>query len=328
MIRWVCAADPRQHLSGGVRKIGDLHEIIAARGFSSELWFRNAPADWRSDDLAIVPEVFGDGLRDIVPAHVPVVSFAQNGYLIEVACNRTAPHPYVSTPNLVAVMTESDNTSELVRIRCPDLKVPIARTHSSGNGRMGQTAGFSYGPWPREKRVIYFDYKHEAVNGQVFDNLLLPDGWQAMSLTGRSDAEIMSLMATSAIFAATNVVEGMCAPTSEAMISGCAIVTWPGGPSQYGFSWMPSPPWAPNPPHNTTVGGPMEYLAGRAKIVIQDDITGLRRAIEAVARHIDNDPAPWAKATARYSEWFQTEYSRQGEIDEICGLMEGWHGRR
>ena len=328
MIYWLCAADPHTHLSGGVRKLGDLNVILQDNGFSSELLFPGAAVEWYADDLVVVPEVFGTRLRTEIPTGVPRVSFVQNGYLLEVACNPAEPHPFVSTPDLVAVMTESDNTTDLVKARCPDLKVPIIRTHSSGNGRLGKNAGFSYGPWPREPRVIYFGYKHEAVNKQVFESLSLPDGWWAETLTGKSDEQIAHLMRTSAIFAAANVVEGMCAPTSEAIISGCVVVTWPGGPSQYGFEWMPSPPWAPDCSPNTTIGGPMEYLAEHGVIVPQDDIDGLRRSVEFTARGIETDPDRWAKKTAVSSKWFQKTYSRKREVDEICELMEGWHGRR
>lgn len=301
MIFYLCPGSP-QTISGGTRKLFDHVAILCAHGYDARIVYTHEIGAVERPDLIVVPEVYGDGIRDYVPAGWPRVIFVQNGYLIDAAdgCCYIADqenHPYMTTPELVAVMTESEHTTSIVREKFPAIPVPIIRTHSSGNGRKGEHAGFHYGPWPRERRVVYFDYKHAHVNGAVFDDLDLPPGWEAMSMTGQTDEQIAEHMRTAAIFAAANTHEGMCAPTSEAMISGAVNVCWTGG-------------------------GPDEYLQGRAVVAFQDDIADLREQIVMTAYRIDAYPEAWARLTRGWSDWFQATYSREAEVEEIVGIME------
>jgi|GEM_PF-3410844 hypothetical protein len=305
MIGWITTYAPGGTVSGGTRKIWDLNAILEDHGFQSVLidadqlrgGIPGIPRD--EHNLIVVPEVFDAEMERIVPFPLRKVAFVQNGYLL----NQSLPvHPYEYAVDLVAVLTESEHTTELLRRRCPRLAAPIIRTHSSGNGREGRDAGFSYGPWPRRRRVLYFEYKNgpNSWTGpdlleSLFGNLDLPPGWELMCLTGRTDAEIAELMRTSAIFAAPNRKEGMCASTSEAMISGCVIVGWTGG-------------------------GAAEYLRGRAVLAQQDDVEQLRRAVAATAMCVDHSPEEFADMTHRFSDWFQCAYSREAEIAEICAI--------
>lgn len=293
----------RETISGGTRKLFDHAAILAAHGFDARLIYTHdvAHTEFTERDVVVVPEVYGDGIRDFVPAGVKRIVFVQNSYLIDAADGTVLVHdpdrhPYMTTPELLAIFTESAHTTERLRDRFPDLPVPLIRTHSSGNGRRGEDAGFRYGSWPRERRVVYFGYKHEVVNAALFAELDLPDGWTIESMSGLADAEITERLRTSAIFAAANTIEGMCAPTSEAMISGAVIVCWTGG-------------------------GPDEYLLGRAVIAHQDDLPDLRDALAKTARDIDGWPDYWAHRTRQWSDWFQATYSRQGEIAEIVDIF-------
>lgn len=299
MIAYLSPGQP-DTISGGTRKLYDHVAILCAHGYDARIVYTHEIG--AVPDLIVVPEVYGDGIRDFVPAGWPRVIFVQNGYLIDAAdgVNYIADperHPYMTTPELVAVLTESEHTTDLVRAKFPDLPVPIIRTHSSGNGRNGGHAGFRYGSWPRARRVVYFDYKHAHVNGAIFDDLDLPPGWDTMSMTGCSDEQIAEHMRTASIFAAANTHEGMCAPTSEAMISGAVNVCWTGG-------------------------GPDEYLLGRAVIAEQDNVSALREAIVDTAYRIDLHPEHWSLLTRAWSDWFQATYSRDREVSEIVGIME------
>ena len=124
-------------------------------------------------------------------------------------------------------------------------------------------------------------------------------------MSGMSDEEVQRQMREAAIFAAPNRNEGMSAPCSEAIISGCVIVGWPGGPVG-----------------QSTVGGVMEYLLGRSVIAKQDDIDDLRAQIINTAENIDADPLRWGNLSKEWSTWFTTNYSRQAEKDEICDIFE------
>lgn len=291
-------------ISGGTRKLYDHVAILQAHGFDAAIVHTHeiGAHAYNDSDLMVIPEVYGDGIRDFVPATVKRrIVFVQNGYLIDAAdgtqyVKDQANHPYMTTPQLVAVFTESDHTTGIVRSRFPDLPVPIIRTHSSGNGRHGNHAGFHYGEGEREKLVCFFDYKHAQDNQALFGRLALPRGWSTQCMTGMSDDQIAQTMRRAAIFAATNRFEGMCAPTSEAMISGAVIVCWTGG-------------------------GPDEYLTGRAVIARQDDIDDLKASIEATAHAFDDDPDVFAVHTKAWSDWFQETYSREREVNEIVGIF-------
>lgn len=323
MIYWLSPVPPEQSNSGGTRKLGDLSCLLQGAGIDScvaglrDLGY----IKWQAGDVVVVPEIFGHGLDTLIPRGVKRVSFVQNGYLIDLGIDLARPHPFLDTPDLLAVMVESQHSADLVRLRVPDLKVPIIPTHSSGNGRMGCDAEFRYGAWPREKRVAFFGYKHAGQNAAIFDNLPLPDGWATVQLTG-TDAEVATGLRSAAIFAAPNSIEGLCAPTQEAMISGCVVVAWPGGPSL--FAHHPTPDWSyAVAAADKWAGGPMEYLRGRAVMVPQDDVEGFRAALIRTAAHIDRDPEPWATKTLKWSRWHCKTYSRQREKDEVVEIMAG-----
>lgn len=309
MIWYLCPGHP-DTLSGGTRKLYDHVAILQSRGIAAELIYTHQvgaiPFD-QAHDLIVVPEVYGDGLRDFIPRGWRRISFVQNSYLLDQADGTRYVadpdrHPLVTTPELVAIFTESDHTTRRIAERFGDqLTVPLIRTRSSGNGRRGETAGFTYGPWPRERRVVFFQYKHEQINREVFDGLILPEGWDIRCMTGLTDEQIAAEYRTAAIFVAANTNEGMCAPTSEAIISGCVIVCWTGG-------------------------GPDEYLVDnggpRAVIAPQDDVPALRDAIVDTCVDIDVHPGRWANRTRDWSDWFQANYSREQEIDEIVTIFE------
>ncbi len=305
-VYYLCPGSP-ETISGGTRKLYDHVAILQAHGFDAKIVYNNElhAQPLTPNDVVVVPEVYGDGLRDFVPQQVKKIAFVQNGYLIDkFGISDRIRHPFLTTFGLLAIFTESEHTEALIGKRFSKLPVPLIRTHSSGNGRNGQPGPFRYGPWPRTKEVVYFDYKHEFENAGVLVGLQLPDGWAVTSMTGMTDEQIAEKYRTAAIFAACNTKEGMCAPTSEAIISGAVIVCWPGGPK-----------------HQSTVGGPMEYLTGRAVVVDQDNIDALREAIVDTARAIDADPELWAKRTREWSDWFQETYSREGEIQELCRIF-------
>lgn len=324
MIYFLSPVPPSESTSGGTRKLGDLSCILSEHGFSSRVVLTQdlAGIDWADNDLVVVPEIYGHGLDTLIPRGVPRVSFIQNAYLLDsFGMDADRPHPYLDTPDLIAIFVESEHSAALLRLRFPTLQLPVIHLHSSGNGRMGRDAGFTYGAWPRRPAVMFFGYKHSAQNAAIFEDVRLPLGWSVEQLGG-TDAQVAESLRTGAIFCAPNAIEGLCAPTQEAMLSGCAIVAWPGGPSH--FAHHPCPTWA----WQQQGGGPMEYLEGRAVIVAQDDVNALRDALDSTARSIEADWQPWATNTAIWAEWHQRTYSRAQEIAEICAVMDELHGRR
>lgn len=308
VIRYLSPGTP-EGISGGTRKLYDHAAILADNGIDAEIVSHSNHIAWQRGDIAIVPEVYGDGIKFLVPAGISRVGFCQNGYLVDRwGCHDPQTHhPYADgeCPDLLGVMTESEHTDKILRARFPDLR--LFRTHSSGNGRFGKPGPFRYGEWPRERKVMFFRYKHDHYLDPLFSNLLLPDGWSFDCLTGRSDEEIAESLRTGAIFVAPNFEEGMCAPTSEAMISGALIVAWPGGGDEANGQIIG--------------GGTDEYLPGRALIAPQGDTLALRVEIQNAAMRIEHEPDDVAADTRSWSDWFQATYSRQGEIDEVCELM-------
>lgn len=334
MIWWLCPVPPATAPSGGTRKLGDLCMILRQEGFESEMISNEqclsmaGRGEFKPTDLVVVPDIYGHFIDTWIPRGIPRISFVQNGYLIDqwgIVPNRA--HPFVDTPDLKAVMVESQHTIDLIHLRLGDLPVPIIRTHSSGNGRMGELGPFRYGEWPRRKVIMYFGYKHEGQNEAIFGGLVLPAGWELQQLSG-TDEDIAEALRTGAIFAAPNTVEGLCAPTQESLISGCVTICWPGGPSR--FANFDPQPWiwqiAPEPSQNDSIGGPMEYLGPpgdeqRAVIVTQDDVDLFRDELVRIAVSIDEDPGYWGIQTRAWSAWHCENYSREKERAEICDIM-------
>lgn len=287
--------------------------ILQANGFDARTaWLSQPSVNLNVKDLVVIPEVIGDGLNHLIPHPVRRVGFVQNVHLIDRwGCHDPINHhPYMVTEDLVAIFTESEFTTNVMRERFPDLPCPLIRTHSSGNGRNGNLGPFRYGRWPREKWIMHFDYKFADNHAKVFQDIELPEGWGFKRLAGLSDEQIAETLRRGAIFVAANVEEGMCAPTSESIISGAVIVCWPGGPTG-----------------QKTTGGPCEYVVGRSVLAVQDDIEDLREKIVATALSIEQEGEWWAARTREWSDWFQSTYSRQGEVEEICSIMDELHGR-
>lgn len=286
-------------ISGGTRKLWDHVEILKASGRPASVLYNEDARKIGAEGLVVVPEVYGWGIDFNFHSAIPRVAFVQNPYLIDWGVPDPTHHPYDHCPYLVAILTESDHSTDIINKRFPDLEIPVIRTHSSGNGRMGKRGPFSWGGWPRKHVVMYFEYKHKEVLDAIFSDLHLPEGWELECLTGRTDEEIAKALRTGAIFLAPNQQEGMCAPTSEAMISGAMICGWYGG-------------------------GTEEYLGdGRAWIARQDDIYDLRHTLELLAETIDRSPWEWAAhETEKHSTWFQRTYSRKRECEELCEIMD------
>jgi glycosyltransferase involved in cell wall biosynthesis len=291
-------------ISGGTRKLYDHVAILQNNNFDAMIKYcPDSRVGWHSRDLVVVPEVFGEEILKFPPG-VPRLGFCQNGYLVDRwGIPDKSHHPYEHCKDVVGVMVESQHTRDILRSKYQNC-CPIILTHSSGNGRNGQPGPFSFGPWPRQKKICYFQYKHEEVNRQIFTDLLLPEGWETLCMTGMSDEQIAETYRTCAIFAAPNFEEGLCAPTQEAMISGTYIVGWYGG-------------------------GTFEYLKDRAFMVEQGNVTNLRHALAATARAIDLYGGKiFAELCEHRSKWIQKEYSREKEIAELCAIMTKYHGTK
>lgn len=302
MIYYMSPGTP-ETLSGGTRKLYDHVAILQENGFDAMIIPTGYDrSGFHGGDLVVVPEVYGQEILKFKPG-VPRVGFCQNGYLVDRwGIPDKANHPYETCQDVIGVMVDSEHTAEIIRTRYPKTK-EIILTHSSGNGRTGKLGPFWFAPWPRPKRIVYFQYKHEHLNPQIFNELPLPQGWWIECMTGKSDCEIAELYRQSSIFVAANFEEGLCAPTQEAMISGTYIVGWYGG-------------------------GTEEYLKGRSTMVEQDNIALLREAIVHTAWAIEDHWELYSTRCADWSRWHQRYYSRQREIEEICEIMERLHGRR
>jgi len=291
--------DLTRNLSGGTRKLWDHVAILNAHGRPARV-IQNIDVNngvLADASLVVIPEVYGWAMDNPVFGATPRVCFVQNAYLVSRwGIDDPAYHPFDFCEHLIAILTESaHSTDKILREYTPP--VPVIRTHSSGNGRLGATGPFSFGPWPRQRWVMHFSYKVGHLNGLVYPGLDLPPGWKVVNLSGRTDEGIAAAMRTGAMFCAPNQEEGMCAPTSEAMISGCFICAWTGG-------------------------GTEEYLPGRAAVAKQDDVDNLRRAIVDNAWGIEKAPGLYARSCEEASQWFQRTYSRKAEIEEICTIMD------
>lgn len=285
-----------QSVSGGVRKLHDHVALLQEAGYSALSLHHSQLAGFpfQPSDLVVFPEIYGDTMRTGVPAGIQRLSFCQNGHLLEVGVDDLRRHPYLHTPELRAILVSDHHSDMVVRAMVPP--APVFRLHLCGNGRDGHDGPFTWGAWPRQKRLAYFQHKHVETNLELVDGLELPPGWTAAAVNG-SDAEVARQLQTASVFFCAAQREGCCGPLMEAMLTGPLIACWTGGE------------------------GPREYLQGRAWIAPQDDVAKLRWGIQMAVEMAENRPALAAAISETGAGWFGRTYSREREISELLAAI-------
>lgn len=300
--------------SGGVRNmyrhVDALNELgmdaavmHTRRGFRCD-WFPHrtrvtsaAEVTIHADDILVVPECFAPGL-DRLPADPRKVIFNQGAYhtFDYIPYATTAPGaPYAGVPNLVALLTVSEDSRALLRHTFPATPVHTARV-------VVDRAVFHPADPPGGRRIAYLTSRRPGEREQLLHTLRargVLTGWELVAIHGRTEAQTAELMRGSALFLSFSEREGFGLPPAEAMASGCYVVGYPGQGGKEFFD--------------------PEYCAP----VPDSDILAFATAVEEVIGVYDEDRELLVKAGRLASERVLARYSPDALRDDLRTCYRG-----
>jgi len=298
--------------AGGIRKQYRAVDVLNDAGLSAAVvhkrsgfactWFEHrtrvvaaADAPVGERDVIAVPEIYGRSILDL-PAGVRQVIFNQGAYLALdtlVADGSAAAAPYVTNPDLAAVVVVSDDSAEIVRYMFPD--APVHRIHHGIDPAVHHPPAAA----PR-RRIAYMTRRRSDEAGQVLSLLELRGalaGWEVVAIHGKTELEVAELLRSSQVFLSFSQLEGFGLPPLEALACGCLVVGFHG----FGGRELFQPPFA---------------------VPVEDgDVVGFARAVEDVIRRIDSDPAAMAAAAAAGAGFATERYSRATERQDLLDVF-------
>jgi hypothetical protein len=303
--------------SGGLRKQYRAVDLLNAAGLSAAVvherpgfsctWFEHSTRVVCAADVALgerdviaIPEVYGSAILDL-PRGVRQVIFNQGAYLALdsiVQGGAPAAAPYVDNPDLAAVVVVSDDSADVMRYAFPGL--PIRRI------RHGVDPALHHPDFDRsDRRIAYMTRRRAGDAAQVLRLLELRgalEGWDVVAIEGRTEDEVAEILRSSQIFLSFSEREGFGLPPLEALACGCAVVGYTG------------------------FGGRELFQAPFAIAVEDADTVAYARAVEAVIRRADTDPAGLLAARrdgARFAvERYSPAAERQSLIDAFRPLLQ------
>lgn len=226
---------------GGVRVAYRHVDLLNAMGWSASVlhtsdfrarWFDNstrvtssATARLSSMDVLVVPEWYGPGLAGIDP-RLRVLVFNQGAYItfdrLDLATAGPGA-PYAGLPNLLGIMTVSQDSAELLRLAFPSLRVDIARP-------VIDSGVFYRGDGPREVGLAYTPSRRPQELHLIL-HLLRAAGvdWPLVPIRDMSEVEVARTLRRVPLFLSLSERDGFGLPPAEAMASGAYVVGYDGG---------------------------------------------------------------------------------------------------
>jgi Glycosyl transferases group 1 len=285
--------------SGGVRSIyrqvdqlrllGIRAAVVHARSGWRAAWFPNdTPVRYPGDvrlgprDVLVVPECYGPGLHRL-PTVPRLVVFNQGAYhtFDRVPWESTGPGaPYAGLPNLVALLTVSHDSAELLRYAFPRIPVHVTRNVVDGDV-------FHPGPGRPARRIGFLTHRRAQEREQLLHLLRAHgglDGWRLTPLVGHTEQQTAAGMRDCAVFLSFSDREGFGLPPAEAMASGCHVVGYPG------------------------MGGRDYFDPAFCSPVPDGDLLAFARAVAQACAGHDADPEAFGKAGRSASEHVLARY--------------------
>lgn len=242
-------------------------------------------------DVLVLPEVMPD-----VPeaeAGVPKVVFNQNAYLT------FAPYPLdvdprelvYARPEVAGAIVVSEDNRAYLEALFPELRV--RRVHYGIDPQL-----FAFEP-EKKRQLAYMPRKNARDLQQVLLRLRLSgrlDGWDAVEIADRTEAETAALLRESAVFLSFGHPEGFGLPAAEAMAAGCVVVGY------HGF-------------------GGREFLTEEHGFPIPvGDVVAFAEAVGRVLDELDRDPEPLSRLAERAARFIREQYSPEREERELVAI--------
>jgi glycosyltransferase involved in cell wall biosynthesis len=296
-IYYLCPSPPSP--SGGVRNIYRHVDILSRLGFSATVvheghyvspWFDSGASKLSArevtlheNDIVVVSDYYGPGLHKLAEGPRYVI-FNQGAHYafnhIDFATTRPGA-PYVDVPNLVGLMTVSEDSAGILRFAYPDLRVEIARVVVDADV-------FFPGTWPRPRRLVFLTHRRPDERDQLL-HLIRAAGvlgdWSLLPIEGQTESRTAELLRTSPIFLSFSARDGFGLPPAEAMASGCFVVGYPG------------------------MGGREFFDVSYCLPIPDGDLLAYGRAIAQTCATYSADPEPFKTAGCRASEAIHSRYS-------------------
>jgi len=245
-------------------------------------------------DVLVVPEVYGPSILEL-PRGVRQVIFNQNAYLTldSLIAAPAAAAPYQENPDLAAVMVVSDDSAAVLEHAFPG--IPIQRIRLSVDPVI-----FHPPAEPAPRRIAYMPRRRANEASQVLRLLELRgvlDTWEVVAIDGCSDVEVADLLRSSRIFLSFSEREGLGLPPIEALACGCLVVGFHGFAGREYFR----PPFA--------------------EAVEDGDVLAFARAVERLARRIDEDPVGTAALGDAGARFALDRYSPAREQSDLVDVF-------
>jgi glycosyltransferase involved in cell wall biosynthesis len=297
--------------SGGVRNIYRHVDTLQAAGIDAAVvhartgfrctWFANDTrvlnaSDVRlgGDDILVVPECYGPGLHAL-PDGPRVVIFNQGAYhtFDLIAPDASTPGaPYAGARGVIALLTVSTDSAELLRYTFPDRPVRVARI-------VVDPEVFRPANAVARRRIAYMTHRRREEREQLHHILRTRRqlaGWQMTPIVGRTERETAELMRHSAVFLSFSQRDGFGLPPAEAMASGCYVVGYHGQ------------------------GGREYFDPAYCSPVSDGDLVGFARAVERACGAYDADPEVFGKLGRAASDAVRATYSPAGLRDDLLAF--------
>lgn len=291
--------------SGGVRVMYRHVDLLNGAGIRAAVlhrrdnfrctWFENRTRVAGSDavavgpdDLVVVSELAADSLQRLAPGSRFVV-FNQNPHLTWQRASEDAVQSYMSSPDLMAIVTVSSHSAEMLQYAAPSANV--VRVHNSIDPRLF---------FPEDARpgrtMCYMPRGSSDEARQVLGILrgrgVLQD-WDVKPLHGLPEQEVAKRLRGTTIFLSLAYHEGFGLPAAEAMACGAYVVGFHGFAGREYFR--------PDFTHPVEPG----------------DVLRLARTVEEVVERETVEPG-WCQSRGREAARFIAEsYSPQQERDEV-----------
>lgn len=266
-------------------------------------WFANttrtaAARDLRigERDVLVIPEFYAAGLGEL-PDLPKKIIFNQGAYItfdFIPFTGTSAGAPYAGVPNLVALLTVSEDSEAVLAHAFPWIAVHRARPVVDGSvffpddQERRQRIGFTVSRRPDEREQLLHILRARGVL----------DGWELVPIAGRSEASTAETLRSCPFFLSFSDREGFGLPPAEAMASGCYVI---------GF---------------TGLGGREYFDPECCSPVPENDVLAYARAVESAIGSFVADPATILKKGALASERVLSRYTSAALRDDLLAAYE------
>jgi hypothetical protein len=292
--------------SGGIRVMYRHVDLLNDAGIRAAIlhrrakfrctWFENRTRVTSSDsvaigpaDLVVVSELAVASLSSLASGSRFVI-FNQNPHLTWQRTSAQMVRAYASSPDLLAIVTVSSHSAEMLRFAAPE--ATVVRVHNSIDPRLFHPAAIA----PQRKTICFMprgsSEEADQIRGILGTRGILHK-WEVSPLHGLPEREVAERLRQTTVFLSLAYHEGFGLPAAEAMACGAYVVGF------HGFAGR-------------------EYFRPEFTHPVEPgDILGLARAVAEVVERETSEPG-WCAGRGREAASFIAEtYSPDRERAEV-----------